>query len=243
MTILLTGGSGRLGQALQQLLPNCAAPPRSELDVTRPQQLAAALERYCPQLVIHAAAYTDVKQAELERGLCWLINVIGTRQLVKLARDIPLVHLSSDYVFWGDRGNYCEDDIPGPVRNYYALSKLVAEEAVRQHPNHLIIRTSFRPDRWPYPIAFDDLYTSQDYLDVIAPEIALAIGHLADIDHDTLHIATERKSVYDLAKRRAPEVKRGSKQAAGVELPDDVSLNVSRWQALKERWQGGARDG
>ncbi len=54
--------------------------------------------------------------------------------------------------------------------------------------------------------------------------------HVNDISFSTLHIATERKSVYDLAKRRSDDVKPGSKADAGVSLPGDISLNVERWQ-------------
>ena len=119
------------------------------------------------------------------------------------------------------------------MRNVYALSKLVAEELVRLLPRYLVIRTSFRPRAWPYSQAFGDVYTSQDYVDVIAPDIALAIKQFESVSFDTLHIATERKSVYELAKRRKPDVERGSKRTAGVDLPDDISLDTSRWQALK----------
>ncbi len=149
------------------------------------------------------------------------------------------MHISTDYVFYGDgardgRG-YCEDDPPGPVRNYYALSKLAAEEVARTLPGTLVVRTSFRPNVWPYPVAFTDVFTSQDYVDVIAPDIALAIRHLDDIPYDTLHIATERKSAFELARRRRPDVRPGTKREAGVELPDDITLDVSRWRALKAR--------
>ncbi len=233
--LLLTGGSGRLGRELRTLLPELLAPPHSELDVTNLETVCSALVRYRPEALIHAAAYTDVAGAEGERKQCWRVNVEGTRNLVRAALELglPLIHLSSDYVFWGDRGGYKEDEAPGPTRNYYALSKLVAEEVVRVLPHHLVIRTSFRANRWPYEVAFDDLYTSQDYLDVIAPEIARAIRSFAEIPHPVLHIATERKSAYDLARRRKPDVRRGSKREAGVNLPDDISLDSSRWQRLK----------
>ena len=158
----------------------------------------------------------------------------GTRNLVRALRDSgALIHISTDYVFYGDTGNYREDDPVGPVRNYYALSKLVAEEVARLAERHLVIRTSFRPREFPYPVAFDDVFTSQDYVDIIAPEITLAVRHVDEIPFDTLHIATERKSVYDLAKRRSEEVEPGSKADAGVSLPDDISLNVERWQTLR----------
>jgi dTDP-4-dehydrorhamnose reductase len=122
------------------------------------------------------------------------------------------------------------------VCNYYALSKLVAEEMVRLAPAYLIIRTSFRPREWPYPVAFTDVYTSQDYVDIIAPQIALAITHCHEIPYDTLHIATERKSAYELAKRRNPNVQSGSKGQTGVTLPNDISLDTTRWERLRLQW-------
>jgi len=236
--ILLTGGAGRLGRELKSLLPGLVTPLRSELDVVRPNTIHAALDRYTPKVLIHAAAYTDVAGAERDKVTCWQVNVVGTRNLVYAAQacGIHLVYISTDYVFYGDRGQYREEDPVGPVRNYYALSKLVAEEIARLVPGHLVIRTSFRPREWPYPVAFRDVYTSQDYVDVIAQDIALAIRHYHEIPYETLHITTERKSVYELAQRRKPDVRPGSKRQAGVELPDDISLDTTRWQQLKSQW-------
>ncbi|WP_018466076.1 SDR family oxidoreductase [Calidithermus timidus] len=237
-TILMTGGSGRLGTALRALMPEIVAPPRGELDVTDPESVRRALERHQPKVLLHAAAYTDVARAEQERERCWAVNVGGTRNVVRALQGtgVFLVHISTDYVFWGDRGNYREDDPVGPVRNYYALSKLVAEEVVRVLPQHLIIRTSFRPSPWPYPTAFTDLYTSQDYVEVIAPEIALALRGLERIPYATLHIATERKSVYELAVRTRPEVQPGLRAQSPVALPQDISLDTQRWQSLRQEW-------
>ena len=232
--ILLTGGSGRLGTELSQLL-SLEAPPSSELDITDASSIDKAIDSYKPSLVVHSAAYTDVAGAESDMSTCWRVNVDGTRNLVRVLDEqkLPLIHISTDYVFYGDRGDYKEDDPLGPVRNYYALSKLVAEELTRYLSSHLVIRTSFRPRAWPYEAAFDDVYTSQDYVDVIAPEIALAIRHFEAIPYHTLHIATERKSVYDLAKQRKPDVKRGSRADIAVDLPTDISLSIERWEALK----------
>lgn len=233
MRILLTGGTGRLGSELRQLLPSLIAPPRAELDVTDPRNVEEALRTHRPDVVVHAAAYTDVKGAETDRAACWQTNVVGTRTLVRALGSTKFVHISTDYVFYGDRGNYKEDDPVGPVRNYYALSKLAAEEVARASREHLVIRTSFRPREWPYPVAFEDVYTSQDFVDVIAPEIALALRQLHAIPYPTLHIATERKSVFELARRRSETVRPGSKEGAGVDLPEDISLNIDRWRALR----------
>ena len=149
------------------------------------------------------------------------------------ASPAKLVHISTDYVFWGDKGGYAEEDPVGPVRNYYALSKLASEEVARVHPNALVIRTSFRPREWPYPVAFTDVYTGQDYVDIIAPEVALAAYNAQKIPHDIVHIVTERKSVYELARRRSPGVRPSTRREAGVDLPEDVSLDARRWQAFK----------
>jgi dTDP-4-dehydrorhamnose reductase len=245
--VLLTGGNGRLGRELRALLGaredvELLAPPRAELDVTDAGSFRAAALGFRPDAVVHAAAYTDVAGAERDREACWTVNVVGTRNAASAAdaAGARLVHVSTDYVFWGDRGGYAEDDVPGPVRNYYALTKLVAEEAARASRRPLIIRTSFRPREWPYPEAFTDLYTSQDYVDVIAPEVALAILHAATIPFEVLHVATERKSVFELASRRAPGVRPASKDGAPVALPDDVSLDVGRWRALRDELLAGS---
>jgi dTDP-4-dehydrorhamnose reductase len=232
--MLLTGGTGRLGTALRKLLPELIAPSRAELDITDPSSVERAFAKYRPKVVVHAAAYTNVAGAEVEKALCWRVNVEGTRNLVRaaLGYDLHFVHISTDYVFWGDVGGYREEDPVGPVRNYYALSKLVAEEIVRLLTRHLIIRTSFRPSPWPYPTAYTDLYTSQDYLEVIAPQIALALQNLQRIPYNTLHIATERKSAYELALRTRPDVQPARRQEALVVLPEDVSLDTGRWQNL-----------
>ncbi|HKI55562.1 MAG TPA: NAD(P)-dependent oxidoreductase [Trueperaceae bacterium] len=244
--ILLSGGSGVLGRELRTLLPGVYAPTRAELDIRQPASVLEAVRELRPDVIVHAAAYTDVAGAERERAACWRTNVAGTRAVVTAARDAGarLVHISTDYVFHGGlpgasgadaRGpsGYREDDPPGPVRNYYALSKLAAEEVARTLPGTLVIRTSFRPRAWPYPVAFTDVFTSQDYVDVIAPDIALAVRNLERIPFDTLHIATGRKSVYELARRRRPDVRAGTKVEAGVALPDDITLDVGRWRELK----------
>lgn len=251
MRVLLTGGTGRLGTELRALLPTLVdaqgrsltvlAPGRDELDVTDAAGFERAARAGAVDVILHAAAYTDVGAAERERTVCWAVNVLGTRNAAAAATaaSAKLVHISTDYVFWGDAGGYTEADTPGPVRNYYALTKLVAEEAARGAQAHLVIRTSFRARTWPYPEAFADVYTSQDYVDVIAPEVGLAVARALDIEQPTLHIGTGRKSVLELARRRAPEVREGTRASAPVALPEDVSLDASLWRSLKAGWGVG----
>jgi dTDP-4-dehydrorhamnose reductase len=213
-----------------------------DLDVTDPASVTRAFTRHRPKAVLHAAAYTDVAAASEDRRDCWRTNVLGTRHVADAAREMGarLVHVSTDYVFWGGRdrpdGGYREEDPPGPVRNYYALTKLVAEEAAWRAEGTVVVRTSFREGAWPHPVAFDDLFTGQDYVDVIASDLLLLLEHLDQVPAGILHVVTERKSGYDLAARRNPSVRRATKREAPVDLPDDVSLNTERWRALKERW-------
>ena len=234
--LLLTGGNGRLGTELRSLIPEMVAPGSGEMDITDLESVLTAVRRECPDVIVHAAAYTDVGGAETDRQHCWQVNVEGTRNMARAAVEVgaKLVHISTDYVFDGEQGNYREDDTPGPTVNYYSLTKLVAEEAARSAARHLIIRTSFRPREFAYPVAFSDVYTSQDYVDIITPQIALAVQHAADISDEVLHIATERKSVFELAKRRRPDVREGSRASASVRLPGDVSLDSGRWEVIRE---------
>ncbi|GAA5436419.1 SDR family oxidoreductase [Deinococcus aquaticus] len=241
MKILLTGGGGRLGTELRALLPGIVAPASAEMNITDAAQVLDVARREQPDLIVHAAAYTNVGGAEKDRAACWNANVVGTRTMAAAANAVnaKLIHISTDYVFSGDTGGYHEDDTPGPVVNYYSLTKLVAEEAARAAGDHLIIRTSFRPREFAYPVAFSDVYTGQDYVDVLAPQIAQAITHAHEIPHDLLHIVTERKSVFELARRRKPDVQEGTRAQAGVTLPGDVSLNTDRWQVLVASWSDG----
>lgn len=236
LKLLLTGGSGRLGTELRYLMSNLVAPPSGEMNITELESVLAFVRQERPNVIVHAAAYTNVGRAETDRQTCWAVNVEGTRHVAKAANEVEakLVHISTDYVFSGEQGNYHENDTPGSVVNYYALTKLVAEEAARAAARHLIIRTSFRPREFAYPVAFSDVYTSQDYVDVIAPQVALAVRHALDITDEVLHIAAERKSVFELAKRRKPDVREGMRASASVRLPGDVSLDSGRWHAIRE---------
>ena len=236
LKILMTGGSGRLGSELQELLPNIVAPSSGEMDIRDKASILSTLTRYSPDILIHAAAYTDVSGAEKNLSDCWQRNVTGTENIIAALADtnIKLIYISTDYVFSGDEGNYSEADSCGPALNFYALTKLVAERHVLGVKNSLVLRTSFRPKAWEYPAAFSDMYTSQDYVDIIAKELLLAVNNVDAIDADVMHIATERKSVYELAYRRAPKVNKAQKSSVNVKLPHDISMDCSRWLAFKE---------
>jgi dTDP-4-dehydrorhamnose reductase len=148
--IVIVGAAGQVGLALQRRLEAAdrgyVATGPAEVDITA-ADLAARLAAQDPTAVINAAAWTDVRAAEdvANRRLVWEVNCHGPRRLAEAcaAAGVPLVHISTDYVFDGaSRKPYKEDDTPNPVQAYGA-SKLDGERAVQQaFPQALIARTS-----------------------------------------------------------------------------------------------------
>lgn len=239
MKIVMTGAEGRLGKELVKLLNNhtLVTPTHKEMDITQYGDVGTILLKEKPDLVIHCAAYTDVKLAEKERKLCWYTNVVGTRIV---ARFTPhrLLHISTDYVFSGEEGGYREIDVPAPT-TYYGFTKAVAEEAAWKAPRPIIARLSFKPREWPHPFALIDLYTSADFTDVIAKQLSLLVENFDKFPEPVVHLGTERKTVYDLVRKIKPDVKPGLITDLGKEglyLPRDCSLNTSKFQYYQEQW-------
>lgn len=238
MNVLITGATGRMGQALAPLLHSfqLLTPNRNELNILDKGSIETYLDTHSIDVILHLAAYTNVARAEHEQELCYHTNVTAVRHLVKLSDVRHFVHLSTDYVFDGEKGMYTEDEPVNP-KNHYSLSKALGEEAARGHRHPLVVRTSFKTSPWPYPKAFVDQYTSADYVDTIAQELVKLMIHLDTVrDFDVLHIGTERKSVFELAKRRSPDILPMHRHDAPVYIPPDVSLNTDRWISLKKEW-------
>lgn len=132
MSVLVIGGAnGMLARALSEH-PDVIAVGRPEADLTAAHTLEAALEKYAPRAVICAGAFTDVDGAETREAEAIQVNAEGPGVLARLcaARALPLVHVSTDYVFDGAKtGAYCETDTPSPI-NAYGRSKLAGEQAV-----------------------------------------------------------------------------------------------------------------
>lgn len=148
--ILVTGGTGQVGTELQRLaLPSgwrIVAPSRDRLDLGDPASIEAAVRERRWAAIINAGAYTAVDQAESDVVTAWRVNALAPAALAATAAaaDIPVVHVSTDYVFPGDRtGAWEVDDPVGPL-GVYGASKLAGELAVRTaQPRHAIIRTAW----------------------------------------------------------------------------------------------------
>lgn len=147
--ILVTGRTGQLGPALARTcagLGEVTLVGRDVLDLADPGSIRRAVREFKPDLILNAAAYTDVERAEDEPALATMVNGIGPGLLAVEAAGIGagLVHFSTDYVFDGTRSRpYREGDPTGPV-NAYGRSKLAGEAAIRAAGvDHLILRTSW----------------------------------------------------------------------------------------------------
>ena len=144
MKILITGASGLYGRKLTQVIPKThqiysayiknkpthGTPIR--FDISNKNQVEKVFEKTNPEVVVHPAALTNVDTCETNKPLAWKINVEGTRNTAEVAKKCNafFLYMSTDYVFNGKKGNYAETDAPDPI-NYYALTKLKAEEIVQ----------------------------------------------------------------------------------------------------------------
>ena len=152
MRIVVTGGPD--GQVLQSLAERgklagheIVGLGRPELDLAgEPKAISAALAATRPEAVVSAAAYTAVDKAESEPGLAFAINARGAGAIAGAAKalDVPLVHLSTDYVFSGSKlSPYNEQDPANPV-SVYGASKLAGEETVlAEHSRAAVLRTGW----------------------------------------------------------------------------------------------------
>jgi dTDP-4-dehydrorhamnose reductase len=146
--IAIIGAAGQLGHEICRLLgpTNTIALTHQDVELTSAESLMGALEPAAPRVVINAAAFNHVDDAELRPLDAFQTNALGVRALAQICHRLQatLVHFSSDYVFGLDPSRhrpYAETDTPGPI-NAYGLSKLAGEYFVRSIcPRHFLIRT------------------------------------------------------------------------------------------------------
>lgn len=149
MKILLSGRNGQVGWELERLLPELGevvATDRSTFDLRNSDALRSTVRELKPDVILNAAAYTAVDQAESDRDLAMQVNGVAPGVLAEEASRLGalLVHYSTDYVFDGEKPEpYAEDDVAKPV-NHYGRTKLAGEESIRRAGcRALIFRTSW----------------------------------------------------------------------------------------------------
>lgn len=153
MRIVVTGCNGQVARCLVEAGNGSDATViaigRPHLDLCDEASILPALREAEPDVVVSAAAYTAVDQAEREKEMAFLVNSTGAGAVADAAATlgVPLIHLSTDYVYDGLKADpYVESDETNPI-NVYGASKLAGEERVRSRADHLILRTS-----WVYSV-------------------------------------------------------------------------------------------
>ena len=148
--ILVTGSTGQLGSDIvKELLKrgySTLSPNRSEFNLCSEDSIRNYILNSNCEAIVHCAAYTQVDKAEDEKDLCIKINATATKHIVKCAKilDIPMIYISTDYVFDGTKdGEYTENDETNPI-NIYGESKLAGEKYVQEIlDKYYIVRTSW----------------------------------------------------------------------------------------------------
>lgn len=241
MKVLITGGSGLLGGYIQKELKDRKieyfAPESHVMNITDELQVSRTISDFKPDVIIHCAAVAKYKIVEEDPIKALRANVLGTVNIISACMTLSnlgfrnktprIVYISTDHVFDGEKGNYSTSDRINP-QSKYAKMKAAGELCVRTYPDHLSIRTSFCPEEFPFDTAYTDKWSSQDYVDVIAPKIVDAA--LNDKISDVINIGHKRRSFYELALERKPDVKKGSVegivQSSPVPILIDTSLEV-----------------
>ncbi|MEA2959834.1 MAG: dTDP-4-dehydrorhamnose reductase [Alphaproteobacteria bacterium] len=198
MRLFVIGGQGQIARSLREVASRSGNiafgfGARPDVDLSRPASIAKALADFRPDLVVNPAAYTAVDKAESEPDQAFAVNRDGARAVASAAADrgVPVIHLSTDYVFDGKKkGPYSETDPVSP-QGVYGRSKLEGELAVAEaNPKHIVLRTSwvYAPFGSNFVRTMLRLTAERDRLQVVddqsgcptyAPDIAEAIIAIA----------------------------------------------------------------
>lgn len=193
---LITGGDGMLAQAFRHAsrFSSHTACPHSEVDITRPETIAAAIDRIRPEVLVNCAAYNNVTAAEKDDRDAFRVNATGTANLAAICRKkgILFVHFGTDYIFSdGEASEHLESDPVIPI-NRYAASKWAGERAIyNEGGDYLIVRVSwlYGPGGKNFVSSITKLLRQRDKLSVVSDQInkctftcdcVEAVGHLLD---------------------------------------------------------------
>ena len=269
MKILITGASGFLGGYLARAAQDegeligtywehpMAMPgvKMQQMNLTNLVAMAQFVRSIEPRIIIHSAALANLDACEAQKDLAWRTNVDAARMMAAVARELGsrLIHISTDMVFDGTKGNYQENDVPEPI-SYYGYSKRAAEEAVlRAYPEALVVRVALL---YGLPMAGGNSFSAEIYhslragqkvkvftdqyrTPILAGNAAAAIMELTDQAHSgVLHLAgSERLSRAEFARELARQIGAEPHLLEKISMhevkwlvprPPDVSLNTSR---------------
>ncbi|MBY5328912.1 dTDP-4-dehydrorhamnose reductase [Rhizobium leguminosarum] len=235
MRIAVTGKQGQVVQSLlrrgAEMGVEISAVGRPEMDLADPASIGAAFSALRPDVIVSAAAYTAVDKAESEPELAFSVNAAGAGAVAEASARIgaPVIHISTDYVFSGEKASaYSEEDATAPI-SVYGRSKLAGEKAVAAvNPNHVILRTA-----WVYsPFGTNFLKTMlrlserRNHLRVVADQTGCPTSAL-DIADAILAIASRIVADPEPSLRGTFHLT-GSGEASWADFAEEIFTDLSK---------------
>lgn len=224
--VLLFGGNGLVGSRFIELFSKTfeiKSPTAEEVDILNKESIQSIVLEFNPDVIINFAAYTNVEEAENQvddqNGICYRVNVLGVKNISEVCKDLGkyLIHISTDYVFDGQKDlPYTEEDQPNPI-NWYGRTKFLAEQEVKKAGGkNCIVRISM-PYRAKYELkrdiarfflgelregkevrGIDDQSTTPTFIDNIARALSEIIKNRVE---GIYHVAAKSQvSVFEFAK-------------------------------------------
>jgi len=234
MRMLITGGHGQLGRALQAALnaDEVTALGHSHLDIADPQQVSYAFSRHDPEVVIHAAAWTDTAGCERDPERALQVNGEGAGIVAEAchASGATMLYVSSNEVFDGEKSEpYAEDDAPNPI-NVYGRSKREGEQRVQTALDRpCIVRTSwlYGPGRDSFPEKILAAARQKNALRLVTDEVASPTWTV-DLAQAIAVLAHEGATgIYHLTNAGACSRKEWAEEIVRLAGPDDVSIEAT----------------
>ena len=226
--LLISGGNGKFAQSIvQQRREHIVfAPPRKRMDITKIEDIEAAIDIYKPDIFLHAAAYTRPMRKHIDNpDLSIENNIMGTCNVVLgcMKNNIKLIYISTDYVYPGVTGDYKEEDSLLPINNY-AWTKLGGECAVRLYKNSLILRACMTERPFVHKKALVDSKKSLMYIDEAAGTCLKLLDKTGIIN-----IGGEPTNTYKFIKHERPDIEKiYIKDISDVKMARDSSMNLNK---------------
>ena len=196
MNILVTGANGQLGHEMQRMAKSSnhnyiftdVADGYEKLDITNLEDIRETVKKNDVDIIVNCAAYTNVDKAESDYDTANLINNTAAGNLAAAMKEVggTLIHISTDYVFQGDRNTPCQEDWTTNPLGVYGKTKLAGEKAIEATGcNHIIIRTAWLYSQWGknFVKTMQSLTASHDTLKVVFDQVGTPTfaGDLADV--------------------------------------------------------------
>ena len=212
MNILITGANGQLGHEMQRVAENSkhnytftdVAEGYRHLDITNLEDIRKTVKELGIELIVNCAAYTNVDRAESDYTTADLLNNTAAGNLATAMKETggTLIHISTDYVFQGDRNTPCQEDWPTNPLGVYGKTKLAGEKAIENTGCcHIIIRTAWLYSQWGknFVKTMRSLTASHDTLKVVFDQVGTPTfaGDLADVIAHIIETGqTEKTGIY-----------------------------------------------